>query len=352
MNESILRIRGTIGALKPFAFLVSIFLVIFIFPVGHNLVTAVKNPSGVQAVSISQLVSDQIGTDRYVSIKGTAKYKLAYTETENGTTKAVIYPLLDDNTQTLIFVRTTMTEVQYEADAHVTVSGMTTAASTDLVNAITQDLPDIHSTGFQTSQAIYVEEDQKPANLLITLLELAVIGFLGLLCLITFFFPTTVFGPYPIQSIAPGIEIKKGLTKATGIFQQVTKMQPLAFGKTRRKFQSANANLFFAEDKSLGVYIHFIFTQRVYGIQVRKQETDWMILVKPTQVIAIEPGKLYAMRVTWAISVRYKDLNNKSQTLIISFDNAPSQANFANLLREKGFAVSSGQYPVSGSTWS
>jgi len=352
MNESLLRIRGTIGALKPLAVLVSIFLVIFIFPVGHNLITAVKNPSGVQTVSISQLVSDQIGVDRYVSVTGTARYKLAYTETENGTTKAVIYPLLDDNRDVLIFVRTTKTEVQYESNAHVTVSGMTTSASTDLKDAIAQDLADINNAGFQTSQKIYIEENQKPGNLLITVLELAVMGFIGLLCLIMFFFPSIVFNPYPVQSIPPGTEIKKGLTKATGTFQQVKKMQPLEFGRTRRKFEKANANLFLAEDKSLGVYIHFIFTQRVYGIQVRKQETDWMILVKPTQIIAIEPGKLYAMRDTWAISVRYKDSGNKSQTLIISFDNAPAQASYASFLREKGFAVSSGQYPVSGSPWS
>jgi hypothetical protein len=177
-------------------------------------------------------------------------------------------------------------------------------------------------------------------------------GFVGLLCLITYFFPAAVFGPYPVQPIPAGTEIKRGAAKATGTFQQVTKMQPLEFGKNKRKFQNSNANLFIAEDKSLGVYIHFVFTQRVYGIQVRKQETDWMIIVKPMQVIAIEPGKIYAWRDLWALSVQYKDSNNKNQALLISFESAASQANFISALRERGYAVSTGQYPVSGSVWS
>ena len=75
MNETLLRWKGRIGSLKSLAFLVLIFLVIFIFPVGHNLIIAFKNPSGAQTVSISQLVSDQVGTDLYISISGTAAYK-------------------------------------------------------------------------------------------------------------------------------------------------------------------------------------------------------------------------------------------------------------------------------------
>jgi len=352
MNEALLRWKGRIGALKPLAFLVAIFLVIFIFPVGHNLITAVKNTSGVQTVTISQLVSDQVGTNKYVSVTGTASYKLAYTETNDGSTTAVIYPLIDSNANVIVFVRTTHTEVQYESDAHVTVPGMTTSSSTELTDAIAQDLENINSAGFQTSKDIYIEEGQKPANLLISLVEIAALGFIGLLCIIIFVFPVTVFGPFPVQPVAPGTEIKKGLTKATGTFQQVKKMQPLTFGKSKRKFQTANANLFFAESGTLGVYIHFVFTQRVYGIQVRKQETDWMILIKPAQVIAIEPGKLYAWRDTWAVSVQYKDLNNKNQVVLISFDGAASEANFVNFLRTQGFAVGSGQYPISGSVWS
>jgi hypothetical protein len=352
MNESLLRWKGRIGALKPLAFFIAIFLVIFLFPVGHGLLTAVKNPSGAQTVSIAQLVSDQVGTNRYVTVTGTASYKLAYTETDNGSTIAVIYPLIDGNDHVLVFVRTTHTEVQYESDAQVTITGMTISSSTELTDAITKDLADINSAGFQTSKDIYIEEGQKPGNLLISLVEIAALGFSGLLCIITFLFPSTVFGPFPVQSVAPGTEIKKGPTKATGTFQQVNKMQPLEFGRTKRKFQSANANLFFAEDNSLGVYIHFVFTQRVYGIQVRKQETDWMILVKPSQIIAIEPGKLYAWRDTWAVSVRYKDSTDKNQTLLISFDSAALQADFVDFLRKRNYAVSSGQYPVSGSAWS
>jgi hypothetical protein len=38
--------------------------------------------------------------------------------------------------------------------------------------------------------------------------------------------------------------------------------------------------------------------------------------------------------------------------MLISFENAASQANFVNFVREKGYAVSSGQYPVMGAVWS
>jgi N-acetyl-anhydromuramyl-L-alanine amidase AmpD len=77
-----------------------------------------------------------------------------------------------------------------------------------------------------------------------------------------------------------------------------------------------------------------------------------MIILKPMQVIAIEPGKLYAWRDLWALSVQYKDSNNKNQVLLISFESAASQASFISALRERGYAVSTGQYPVSGSVWS
>ena len=77
-----------------------------------------------------------------------------------------------------------------------------------------------------------------------------------------------------------------------------------------------------------------------------------MALVKPAQVIAVEPGKIYSWRDRWAVSIRFKDSADKPQTMLISFENAASQANFVNFLREKGYAVSSGQYAVTGSVWS
>jgi len=350
MNETLYRWQGRIGSLKPLSLIVLIFIVIFFFPVVGNLIIALKNPSRSQSVTVAQLVSGQVGTGRYVSVSGTAAYQLAYTETEDGTLKALIYPLVDERSGDVIFVRTTRTELENNKDAKVTVAGITTPSSTDLKSAIEKDQADINSAGFKTSTTLYIEEGQKPGQALTYVLELGALGIVGLLSLVTFFFPTTVFHPYPVQAIPPDANTK-GIVKATGNFQQVMKMEPLQFGKARRKFQNANSNLFFMEDRSLGVYIHFVFTQRVYGIQVRKQETDWMIIIKPMQMIAIEPGKIYAWRDTWAVSVRYRE-NDKEQSLLLHFDNVAAQASFVNYLREKGFMVSSGQYAVTGSTWS
>ncbi|HEX9331510.1 MAG TPA: hypothetical protein VF896_06465, partial [Anaerolineales bacterium] len=109
-------------------------------------------------------------------------------------------------------------------------------------------------------------------------------------------------------------------------------------------------NLFTQEDKWIGVYIHFVYTQRVYGVQVSRRESDWAVIIKPAEIIALEPGKLYGWHDRWAISFRYRDANHKEQTLIVSFDHPAAQSHFVNYLREKGYPVSSGQYAVTGST--
>lgn len=352
MNETLLRWEGRIGSLKGVAVIALIFLVIFFFPAFENLTTAMKNPSGSQSVTISQLSNGQVSTGQYITISGLAAYELAYIEKEDGVKKAIIYPLIDQNEGSLVFVRTTHSELETAPDANVTISGMTTRSATDLKNLIEQDMADINSAGFQTSSALYVEEGKQPAQAGASFLVIAAMAFAGLLSIATFFFPTTSFGAYPVQQVPPDGLISKAI-KATGTFLQVKKMQPLEFGRTRRKFVNSTANLFVLDDRSLGVYIHFIYTTRVYGIQVSKQETDWMVVVKPMEVVSIEPGKVYSWRERWAVSVKYRESNSKEQTVYIMFENLASQVNFVNYLREKGFAVSSGQYPVTSvQAWS
>src|SRR6266498_137021 len=351
MNESLLRWKGRIGSLKALALLVLIFLVIFTFPAVTGFVTALKNPSAPQSVTVSELISGNIGTQRYVNVSGVASYKLAYTETENSVSKAIIYPLIDRQGNAVVFVRTTEANLASAPDTRVTVTGLTTSAPSDLKNLIEKDLSEINGAGYQTSSALYVEQGQKPGQLILYLLALAAMAFATVLCIATFFFPSVAFGAFPVQQIPPDAKISKAI-KATGNFQQVKTMQPLEFAKARRNFTDAVANLFVMDDRSIGVYIHFVLSRRVYGVQVSKQETDWMALVKPAQVIAVEPGKIYSWRDRWAVSIRFRDSADKPQTMLISFENAASQANFVNFLREKGYAVSSGQYAVTGSVWS
>jgi hypothetical protein len=262
MNETLYRWQGRIGSLKALAILILIFIIIFFFPVANNLLIALKNSSTSQSVSVAQLVSGEIGTGKYISVSGTASYELSYTETTDGSLTALFYPLIDSNSHAVVFVHTSDTTLQNAKDADVTISGMTTSADSDLKNAIEKDKADINSAGFQTSSALYIDEGKKPGNALIYLLELAALGFIGLLCAVTFFFPSTVFRPFPVQANVADPNVKSAF-KTTGNFQQVTKMEPLEFGRQRRKFANANSNLFFMQDRSIGVYIHFIFTQRV-----------------------------------------------------------------------------------------
>lgn len=351
MNESLLRWKARIGSLKGAAAIILVFLVIFLFPVIDSFTIAMKNPGESQPVSISQLALGQVETSRYVNVSGVAAYELAYIETEDDVTKAIIYPLIDQQNGAIVFVRTTHTELENASDANVNISGMTSKSSSDLKNIIERDMADINNAGFQTSSVLYIEEGREPGQALLYFLALVAMAFAGLLCLITFFFPITVFNPYPLPSVTPGQVVTKDI-KVTGNFQQVKKMEPLEFAKSMRKFRDANANLFFMNDKTLGVYIHFIFTYRVHGIPVSKKETDWMALVKPMTVIAIEPGKIYGWRDRWAVSIRFKLPNaSKEQTLLLSFSNDASQVNFVNALREMGYPVSSGQYTVTGPAW-
>lgn len=351
MNESLLRWKGRIGSLKGLAMLALIFLVIFICPTVTGLSTALKNPSTPKSVTVSELVSGSLGTQRYVNVSGVASYNLAYTETENSVTKAIIYPLIDRQGNAVVFVRTKKTELASAPDTQVTVTGITTSAPSDLKNLIEKDLTEINGAGFQTTSALYIEEGQKPGQAIVYLFTLAAMVFASILCIVTFFFPTVAFGAFPVQQIPPDAKISKAI-KATGNFQQVRTMQPLEFAKGKKKFTDAIANLFIMDDKSIGVYIHYVLSRRVYGIQVSKQETDWMAMIKPTQVIAVEPGKIYGWRERWAVSIRFKDSTDRQQTLLISFENAASQANFVNYLRDAGYAVSSGQYTVTGPVWS
>ncbi|MFT3894655.1 MAG: hypothetical protein QM730_23750 [Anaerolineales bacterium] len=347
MNETVLRWEGRIGSLRGLAMVALILIVIFSIPAYLSFQTAMKNRAGSQPVTMSQLALGFVEKDQYISVSGVAAYELAYIEKEDGVKKALIYPLIDQKDGFIVFVRTTHVELENAPDADVTVSGMTSSSATDLQNLIEGDMADINSGGFKTISTLYVEAEQKPAQVTFSFLILAGMAFAALLSVGTFFFPATTFGPYPVQQIPPDAPLSKAI-QATGNFQQVKSMQPLQFGRSKRKFVNSVANLFVMEDHTLGVYIHFVYTHRVYGIQVSKQETDWMVLVKPTQVVALEPGKVYGWRDRWALSVRYRDDKAKEQTVYIIFENVASQVNFVNYLREKGYAISSGQYPVTG----
>ncbi len=346
MNETWLRWKARIGSLKSLAVIILIFVIALGLATFQNFWRALQNPQGTQPAGISQLVTNQIGRDRFITVSGLAAYQLSYHETENGSLTALIYPLIDEQRKDVIFVRTTRTELMDAEDAEVTVSGLTQSAPSDLRDLIQKDMADINSAGFATTDSLYIEQGREPGDVSTYLLQGLGLGLVLLLCVSTFFFPATVFHVQPLQPISAGQEVRS-VTRATGLFQQLTAIEPtLEFGRTTRRFENAAANLFTVEQRWMGVYIHFVFTRRMYGVQVSKQESDWAVIVKPMQVVALEPGKLYGWRDRWAVSCRYRDANEKEQTLLIAFETSAAQATYVNYLRSKGYAVSTGEYPV------
>jgi hypothetical protein len=296
MNETWLRWKARIGALKGLALVILIFAGIISFGILGDLNRTLKNGQGNQVTTISQIATNQIEREKFVTVSGLAAYRLNYQETQDGVTKAIIYPLIDQNGNYLVFVRTTNIELANAEDAAVKVSGMTQSSPNDLQQLIRQDMADINSAGFTTIDTMYIEEGREPGNLITSALEGLALGFLMFLCVATIFFPSTVFSPYSVQPMAPGADAKSGI-RATGTLQQLKSSQPtLEFGKSKRKFQNAVANLFTQEERWLGVYIHFVYVQRVYGVQVSKRESDWAVIIKPSQIVALDPGKLYGWR--------------------------------------------------------
>ncbi len=238
MNETRLRWKARIGASKPFAFLIVLFSLLFLWILIASLQKALKNPSGPQQVTIGQLARDEIEMDRYITVIGLAAYRMNYQETNDGKLVAIIYPLIDLDTGEVIFVKSSRIDLANKSEEeNVTISGMTRTTPSDLKQLIQKDLPDITTAGLKTTALLYVLEGEKPGNASALLMQIAGIGLLLLLCAATFFFPSVVFRPYPLQIPAQAIQDKPG-AKATGLFQQVIRMEPkLEFGQKRRKCQ-------------------------------------------------------------------------------------------------------------------
>lgn len=106
MNETSLRWKARIGALKPFAALALILAGLgLIFAIGQFAI-AVRSPAEPEMVTVRQLVDGTIGSGRYVRVSGYAVYDWGYEETENGRVVATYYALLDDKGGYLLVVKT------------------------------------------------------------------------------------------------------------------------------------------------------------------------------------------------------------------------------------------------------
>ncbi len=347
MNESALRWKGRLGSLKAVAALVLLFAVIFLFISIENLNLANSNPAGPQAVKIGQLANNELDIDKYVTISGLALYPAAYEQTEDGKTTAEFYFVVDDATGHMILVKAADTLPATESEEDVTISGLTHMPETKLRDLIESDLPDIQQAGLVTTSTLYIGDGEAPPSASASLAAVVGLGVLSLLCVTTFFFPSTVFGPKPIDLGAATTATTDRSTWATGRFKKLSSTQPpFVFVKGQRKFTNAVVNVIPLDSRQLMLYIHHVMTYRTYGIKVSERQTDWGVLLDSASMIDIEPGKVYGWRDKWAVRFRYDVGGARPQTAIVTFKQVAAQAQLVNLLRQLGFAVGSGDAPV------
>jgi hypothetical protein len=339
MNETWLRIKGRIGASKSVVILVGVFILILGFDSIDNAIKAITNLSGVQNVSVSQLAGNEIGANHYVTVSGIAAYDLSYKETKNGVDVAIVFPLVDKDTHTLAFVHSKLTGLLSQPNQQVTVTGITETTPTELQTVIAQDLVAINGAGYQASKELYILQDEKPGDPILSLLLVGGLGFVIAVCAATLFFPSTVFQAQPILTTAQPSAGPDRVT-ASGLFSQLKSISPtFEFGLGKQKFNNSIANILMLQEKWLALYIHFVQIYKVYGIPVSRRASDWAVVIQPTDVVMIEPGKLYGWRDRWAVSIRYRLPSGKEETVIVGFDNAGAQVKFVNFLREKNYPI-------------
>jgi hypothetical protein len=344
INEAALRWKGRLGSLKALGLLGVIVGAIFLLFRVEDLATALNNPAEPQVARISQLVTGEIGTDRYVSLSGQAEYQTGYRYTENNQPVDDYYFLVDYQAGYMVLVKSPTIIPETLRPESITVNGLTHSAPTDLRDKIEADKSDYTKAGLATISTLYVGEDEQPASAAGLIVPMAIVGLLMLLGLGTFFFPNQVFGPKPIDTFALDPAKSKPGVKASGTFQRLASVRPtIKLGKGTRKFDNSVANIVTLDSGDLMIYIHYILTTRVYGAAVNKRESDWGIFLQPSRVTEIEPGKLYSWRDRWAARIRYQTEAGKEQTLLLSFNDAGSLSDFASLLRSRGYMVGSGE---------
>ncbi len=348
VNETWLRRKGRIGQLKALGVLIIIVSGIALVAMGDSLATVMNNSAEPQPILLDRVVNGEIGPSRFVAVSGTAQYQSGYIRT-NDNVEEDYYFLVDDRTNNMILVKSPTIIPSSRRSAAVTLYGVTHATSTKMQDFIEPDLADYARQGLKTITTLYLGEGETPPSSAAVLIPAAIITVLILLSIATFFFPSTLFAPMPIDSSVAAGDYSSNV-QATGRFQKLSVVRPtFQFGKGTRKFVSAVANILALADRSWLIYIHFIYTVRAYGVSVRKTETDWGLPLNSTNVTDIQPGKVYGWRDRWAVRFQYKDDQQKPQTVIVSFKEAGDQVAFVKALGQSGFFVGSGEPALFGS---
>ena len=181
------------------------------------------------------------------------------------------------------------------------------------------------------------DEPTLPASVVTLVLCIAVPVLLA--SALPFLFPSTVFGPHPVDTSA-GPPPARPEVKATGRFDQLIQLEPaIKVGEHTRKFANAAANVIPLAENRLMIYIRHAAKTRYKDAAARTTETDWGVFVDKNTVRAIEPGKIYGWKEKWAVRFRYMGPEKKEETLLAIFESAAAQAQFVELLQKSGFAL-------------
>ncbi len=340
MSENGLRWKGRIGSLKIVGFLGGIVACIILVAGASALNLALKNPDAEpQKVTISQLVSGEIDSGRYVSVSGAAEYDVGYTETEDGRTTRNFYFLVDYKSGNMILIEHHSPQViDLDTENSTTITGMTRSTPADLRGAIEDDMDSYREYNVETTNKLYVKDGATPPSTASGVTFLCVAVPLLLLCVAPFFFPTTAFGPYPVDTTASPPAVRLNL-RATGKFQKLKQLEPsIEVGRGSQNLANSVANVIPLARGRLMIYVHRIVKGR-YGITT---ESDWGIFLDTDNIHAVEPGKIYSWKDKWAVRFQYQGPKDKPQTLFVIFEQPGSQAAFVDLVRKSGFTIETG----------
>lgn len=349
LNETVLRWKARLGQLKALGVLIIIIGGIVLLGLSTDVPAALSGAAGPDAVGVDQLVSGQIGLNRYVSVVGTAQYQSGYQRTLDGQQTEDYYFLVDYTNDNMVLVKSPALLPDNTQSKVVIISGVTHSTSTKLQAAIDADEIDFDQQGFKTNSTLYIGEAEAPPNPVIVLIPSVLIGLLILLSIAALFLSGVVFVPLPIDNSVDAGDYSSNV-QASGRFQKLSSVRPsVQFGKGSRKFTRAVTNLISMQERSWLIYIHFIYTYRVNGVPVRKTETDWGIPLTSVNVTDIQPGKMYGWHDRWAVRIHYTDDQGKQQTVFISFKEPGGQVAFVRALGQSGFYVGSGEVALFGS---
>jgi len=338
MNENSLRMRGRIGGLKGVA-VVALILALVLLCVGvADLNLAMKNSSGApREVSLSDLIRET-ETGHYVTTSGYAIYDAGYEKTSDNKTTATYYFLIDADSGAMVLVKHSSASTMGKIEGMATVTGMTQIPESELKKSLQEDMPSFEEEGLSTTDALYIADGQTPPTVQTGVTFLGIGGVVALLSVIPFFFPGTVFAPYPMNPAAP-LPTQRPAVTASGVLQRLKSIEPVEVGRGTQRFSNAVANLILRGEQDLLVYIHSGVRTKRYGITIHTQESDWAAFFTGQNVQSVEAGKIYGWKDKWCMRIQYLNPKGKPESFHVVFQDELALAGFFNLLKQARFPV-------------